>query len=250
MNEFERYRGYGNYEYIIYEVLKSYNDLFLTREINLSDEKFGKLSLINEAFQYCYLNQSEASSAFINLINSDEGDYTRYLFFYFNNLIRNKDFESVKKAVNNCDSIINLAALIGIPYSYVSPMAYIRTNVEIFNGLSIFKASGNVTVFKGYTLAYEQALTRKDKATNRYLKQISVLRKRLTLNRATSTLAALAFLTNLVAIYFAYVENYTEFGIVFTTGLTMFGLALILYIVELQLATRALDTHLQDLEDL
>lgn len=93
-------------------------------------------------------------------------------------------------------------------------------------------------------------LTRKDKATNRYLKQISVLRKRLTLNRATSTLAALAFLTNLVAIYFAYVENYTEFGIVFTTGLTMFGLALILYIVELQLATRALDTHLQDLEDL
>lgn len=93
-------------------------------------------------------------------------------------------------------------------------------------------------------------LTRKDKATNRYLKQISVLRKRLTLNRATSTLAALAFLTNLVAIYFAYIENYTEFGIVFTTGLTMFGLALILYIVELQLATRALDTHLQDLEDL
>ena len=28
------------------------------------------------------------------MINSDEGDYTRYLFFYFNNLIRNKDFES------------------------------------------------------------------------------------------------------------------------------------------------------------
>ncbi len=41
--------------------------------------------------------------------------------------------------------------------------AYIRTNVEIHNGTSIFKASGNVTVFKGYTLAYEQALTRKDK---------------------------------------------------------------------------------------
>ena len=26
------------------------------REINLNDEKFGKLSLINKAFQYCYLN--------------------------------------------------------------------------------------------------------------------------------------------------------------------------------------------------
>ena len=45
----------------------------------------------------------------------------------------------------------------------MKPAQYIRTNVEIHNGTSIFKASGNVTVFKGYTLAYEQALTRKDK---------------------------------------------------------------------------------------
>ena len=107
LNEFESYRGYGNYEYIIYEVLKNYNNLFLTREINLNSEKFGKLSLINEAFQYCYLNRPEASSAFINLINYDEGDYTRYLFFYFNNLIRNKDFESAKqisKTINVLES--------------------------------------------------------------------------------------------------------------------------------------------------
>ena len=44
-------------------------------------KNFGKLSLINDAFQYCYLNQPETNSKFINLINSDEGDYTRYLFF-------------------------------------------------------------------------------------------------------------------------------------------------------------------------
>ena len=93
-------------------------------------------------------------------------------------------------------------------------------------------------------------LTKKDKETNRYLKQIDVLRKRLTLNRATSTLAAMAFITNLVAIYFAYVEKFQSFGLVFTASLTMFGLALILYIIELQLATKALDTHLQDLEEL
>jgi len=30
----------------------------------------------------------------------------------------------------------------------------------------------------------------------------------------------------------------------------MFGLSLILYIIELQLATKALDTHLQDLAEL
>ena len=59
-------------------------------------------------------------------------------------------------------------------------------------------------------------LTKEDKETNRYLKQIDVLRKRLTLNRATSTLAAMAFITNLIAIYFAYIENFTSFGVVFT----------------------------------
>ncbi|MBC8301430.1 MAG: hypothetical protein H8E55_37425 [Pelagibacterales bacterium] len=94
LNEFQSYREYGKFQYIIYEVLKSYNDLFLTRELNLNKKKFGKLSSINEAFQYCYLNQPESNLKFINLINSDEGDYTRYLFFYLNNLIKEKDFKS------------------------------------------------------------------------------------------------------------------------------------------------------------
>ena len=105
--EFERYQSQGTYEYIIYDVLKNYNNLFLNRELNLNDKKFGKLSLINEAFQYCYLNRSEARTAFINLVNSNEGDYTRYLFFYIANLIRNEDFESVKqisKSINILDS--------------------------------------------------------------------------------------------------------------------------------------------------
>jgi len=41
-----------------------------------------------------------------------------------------RDYDSVKRAVQGCDTIFHLAALIGIPYSYVSPLAYIRTNVE------------------------------------------------------------------------------------------------------------------------
>jgi len=93
-------------------------------------------------------------------------------------------------------------------------------------------------------------LTKKDKATNRYLKQIDVLRSRLILNRITATLAATAFLFNLISLYFGYTGNVLEFGYCFTLGITLFGIAIILYIVELQLATRALDTHLQDLEEL
>ena len=93
-------------------------------------------------------------------------------------------------------------------------------------------------------------LTKKDKATNRYLKQIYVLRNRLILNRVTATLAAFGFLCNLISLYFGFTENVVEFGYCFTLSITLFGIAIILYIVELQLATRALDTHLQDLEEL
>ncbi|MCO5142608.1 MAG: GDP-mannose 4,6-dehydratase [Oligoflexia bacterium] len=41
-----------------------------------------------------------------------------------------RDFDSVYAALDGCDGVMHLAALIGIPYSYVSPLAYIRTNVE------------------------------------------------------------------------------------------------------------------------
>jgi len=41
-----------------------------------------------------------------------------------------RDYDSVSKAMVHCDAVFHLAALIGIPYSYVSPLAYIRTNME------------------------------------------------------------------------------------------------------------------------
>jgi len=40
-----------------------------------------------------------------------------------------RDFDSVYKATENIDIIFHLAALIGIPYSYNSPKAYIETNI-------------------------------------------------------------------------------------------------------------------------
>ena len=107
LNELEKYRDYDNYHFIIYEVLRSYNELFLTRELSTNQENFGKLSLINEAFQRCYLDQTEANSKFLNLFNSEQGDYTRYLFFYLNNLIEKKNFESaikLSKEINTLNS--------------------------------------------------------------------------------------------------------------------------------------------------
>ncbi len=41
-----------------------------------------------------------------------------------------RDYDSVFNAMKGCDVVFHLAALVGIPYSYVSPLAYIRTNIE------------------------------------------------------------------------------------------------------------------------
>lgn len=41
-----------------------------------------------------------------------------------------RDFDSVFSAMKGIDEVFHLAALIGIPYSYVSPLAYIKTNIE------------------------------------------------------------------------------------------------------------------------
>ena len=41
-----------------------------------------------------------------------------------------RDYDSVHKSMKGCSKVFHLAALIGIPYSYVSPLAYVKTNVE------------------------------------------------------------------------------------------------------------------------
>lgn len=41
-----------------------------------------------------------------------------------------RDFDSVYSAMQDMDEVFHLAALIGIPYSYLSPLAYIKTNIE------------------------------------------------------------------------------------------------------------------------
>ena len=50
-------------------------------------------------------------------------------------------------ALKGCDRVFHLAALIGIPYSYVSPLAYLRTNVEgTYNVLQAARTLGTGSV--------------------------------------------------------------------------------------------------------
>ncbi len=51
-----------------------------------------------------------------------------------------RDYEFLKSAISDCNKILHLAALIGIPYSYTSPSSYIDTNIKgTLNVLSISK---------------------------------------------------------------------------------------------------------------
>ncbi len=53
-----------------------------------------------------------------------------------------RDYDSVFKAMEGCSAVLHLAALIGIPYSYISPLAYIRTNVE--GTYNVLEAAKNI----------------------------------------------------------------------------------------------------------
>jgi NAD dependent epimerase/dehydratase len=53
-----------------------------------------------------------------------------------------RDYDCVFKSVKGNDSVIHLAALGGIPFSYFSPLAYIKTNIE--GTYNILEASRNL----------------------------------------------------------------------------------------------------------
>ena len=55
-----------------------------------------------------------------------------------------RDYDSISKAMAGCSAVFHLAALVGIPYSYVSPLAYIRTNIE--GTYNILEAAKNLNI--------------------------------------------------------------------------------------------------------
>ena len=56
-----------------------------------------------------------------------------------------RDYDSVFKAkMKGCDVVYHLAALIGIPYSYLSPSAYIKTNIE--GTYNVLEAAKNLDI--------------------------------------------------------------------------------------------------------
>lgn len=63
----------------------------------------------------------------LNLGNLKNSKYIKHIEFIFGDI---RDYDCTYKAVKGKDIVLHLAALGGIPYSYYSPLAYIKTNIE------------------------------------------------------------------------------------------------------------------------
>ena len=84
LTELSKFKENGTFELIIYETLKNYTYLFKNKTSLLNTDSFGNLSLITKAFQSCYLDENQTHLHFTSLINDNELDYSRYIFFYIN----------------------------------------------------------------------------------------------------------------------------------------------------------------------
>ena len=116
-----RFQNQNRFNLVIFETLRKYIHTFRYKEISNNEKNFGNISIITQAFQRCYLKKKNTKSPFLNLINNLDGDYSRYIFFYFSYLIENKKI----------DEAIALAA----QYEYISSTLLLsQSKIWIDNG--------------------------------------------------------------------------------------------------------------------
>ena len=83
-------------------------------------------SLVKDGIQvkaFCFYNSNNSWGWLDTLSNDVKNNIDVYLGDI-------RDPFSVKEAMKGCDIVFHLAALIGIPYSYVSPSSYVDTNIH------------------------------------------------------------------------------------------------------------------------
>ena len=93
------------FQIAIIESLKQYFHVFKEKKISSNKKDLGKLSLISETFQRCYLGDNNTDKYFSSLINDNQADYTRYIYFYLSYLIENNKTEKAKKIAEDLDYI-------------------------------------------------------------------------------------------------------------------------------------------------
>ena len=87
-----------------------------------------------------------------------------------------------------------------------------------------------------------------DVRAKRMLAEISTLKKRLLMIQINQTLASLSFLVNLLTIFALYMGGQYLSKLLFGFVLGLLMLAIILFIIEIGIATKSLNLHLSDLD--
>ena len=113
-----KFQNQNRFNLVIFETLRQYLYTFKNKKILSNKKNFGNISIINQAFQRCYLKKESTRSSFLNLINNPDGDYSRYIFFYINFLIENNKIDEAKTVANQIE-YINSTLLLSQSKSWV-----------------------------------------------------------------------------------------------------------------------------------
>jgi Flp pilus assembly protein TadD len=131
LNELSRFKENSTFELIIYESLKNYIYLFENKQTLLNNNTLGNLSLVSKIFHSCYIGEKATQAHFENLVNSDEVNYSRYIFFYINYLIEQNQFNKAKEITDQID-ILNSSLLIAQTKNWIDKKEFKKFN-QIFS---------------------------------------------------------------------------------------------------------------------
>ena len=105
LNKIASFNNLDRFNLAILESLSQYIYVFKEKKFLNGKKNLGKLSIISETFQRCYLGDISTDTYFSNLINDVEADYSRYIYFYLSYLIENNRLEEAKKITEDLDYI-------------------------------------------------------------------------------------------------------------------------------------------------
>ena len=102
---------------------------------------------------------------------------------------------------------------------------------------------------KIYDEFINKKISKRDKSAMRYLAQIDILNKRLMYVKLMQLFSGFSFFFNLITILVG-IFNINRSVIFFIVALGFFSVAIIVFLIEIHLSSKALKTHLEDLRDL
>ena len=171
-----KFKDEKRFNLVISETLRQYIYTFKNKKISKSKQNFGNLSLISQSFQRCYLEEKNTGSFFLNLINNQQGDYSRYIFFYINYLIDNQKIDEAK-AVGDQLKYINSTLLLTQTKSWLD-----KNKIKEFN--KIFSCKNHNDVISEFLFLISNLYSSQDdiEKSNFYLNLSSYLNPKFKFN--------------------------------------------------------------------